>query len=133
MKQIGIWLDKEKAHVVTLQNGEERFNTIISNIEPFRDIASSEIRLKEGSNEIIQDSKTLEREKHQFKKYFENLASEITTADEIVLFGPGETGLHFKKEIITHYKDLSPKVKDVVKADSMTKGQKIAWVKDFFG
>ena len=30
MKKIGIWLDKEKAHLVTLQNEDVRFNTIYS-------------------------------------------------------------------------------------------------------
>lgn len=132
MKQIGIWMDKEKAHLVSLLDGKVSFSTILSNIETNRDHVASGTRLKEGSQEVILGRKYLEREKQQFKKYFNNLASEIKDADNIVLFGPAETGFNFKKELNTSYKDLSTKVQDVVKADSMTKGQTIAWVKDFF-
>ena len=72
MVRIGIWLDKEKAHIVNLHNNQVNFETILSNVETSRDVTGSDIRLKEGSKEIIQNSKFLERKKQQFKKYFKN-------------------------------------------------------------
>ncbi len=36
MKKIGIWLDKEKAHLVTLFNDKEHFRTLESELEDFR-------------------------------------------------------------------------------------------------
>ncbi len=132
MVRIGIWLDKEKAHVVTLHNDEANFETILSNVETSRDVPGSDIRLKEGSKEIIQDSKFLEREKQQFKKYFKNLVSEIKEADKLVLFGPAETASNFKKELSIHYKEVNEKVISVVKADSMTNAQIVAWVKSYY-
>lgn len=128
----GIWLDKEKAHIVTLYNDEVSFNTILSNVENFRIHGGSGTRLKGGPQDVVQDSKYLEREKHQLKKYFNDIIYEIKEANAIVLFGPAETSMKFNKELHSNYKDLGKRVKDVVKADSMTKRQMKAWVKNFF-
>ncbi len=128
----GIWLDKEKAHIVTLHNGEVSFNTILSNVENFHIHGGSGTRLKGGPQDVVQDSKYLEREKHQLKKYFNEIVSEIKNSKEIVLLGPAETSKKLQKEINEQYHSLKTRVKDVVKADSMTKRQVKAWVKDFF-
>jgi stalled ribosome rescue protein Dom34 len=132
MARIGIWLDKEKAHVVTLHDNQANFETILSNVETSRDVPGSDIRLKEGSKEIIQDSKFMEREKQQLKIYFKNLVSEIKEADKLVLFGPAETEWNFKKELNSNYKEISAKLSYVVKADSMTNAQIVAWVKLYY-
>ena len=64
--------------------------------------------------------------------FFNNIVSEINEAKSIVLFGPAETSIKFNKELLTNNKQLSTKVKKVVKADSMTKRQVKAWVKKFY-
>lgn len=130
--KVGVWLDKEKAIIVTLGIDDEKMNVLLSHIEHFHVYGGSGTRLKGGPQDVIQDSKYLEREKHQLKKYFKNIAMKIKDAQEIVLFGPAETRIHFYKELTTSYKDLSTKVKDVVIADSMTTRQVKAWVKTFF-
>ena len=132
MARIGIQLDKEKAHVVTLHDNQANFETILSNVETSRDVRGSHIRLKEGSKEIIQDSNFMEREKQQLKIYFKNLVSEIKEADKLVLFGPAETAWNFKKELNSNYKEISAKLSDVVKTDSMTNPQIVAWVKLYY-
>jgi hypothetical protein len=130
--KIGIWLDKEKAHIITLNDGQVSYKTVLSNVEDFRIHGGSGSRLKGGPQDVVQDSKYLERERHQLKKYFNNLVSEIKDANDILLFGPAETGEKFYKELCGNYKDLSTHIKSVQKADSMTKGQEVAWVKDFY-
>lgn len=130
--KIGVWLNKKKAVVVTLYNGEVSLNTILSNIEHFHTHGGSGIRLKGGPQNVVHDSKYLEHEKHQLKKYFNNIALEIKEAHAIVLFGPAETRENFYKELNTYYKNISTKVKDVVKTDNMTTRQVKAWVKTFF-
>ena len=42
----GVWLDKEKAHIVTLYNGRVSFRTILSNIENYHVHGGSGTRLK---------------------------------------------------------------------------------------
>ncbi|WNH12650.1 hypothetical protein [Thalassobellus suaedae] len=132
MKRTGIWLDKEKAIIVTLYNGDISVITILSNLEDFNIHGGSGTKIKGRPQNVVQDSKYLEREKHQLKKYFNHIALEIKDSGAIVLFGPAETRIKFNKELISHHKDISTKVKDVVKTDSMTKRQVKAWVKTFF-
>ncbi|MBT8300628.1 MAG: hypothetical protein HKN53_08365 [Maribacter sp.] len=134
MKNIGIWLDKEKAHLVTLTEDSEKFETIVSEIEVFRPKGGSGTKsAKWGPQDVVQDSKYLEREKHQHKVYFKKLANFIMTADAIALFGPAETASKFKKELDGNYPQLAAKIKAVTKVDSMTDNQIRKLIREFFG
>jgi stalled ribosome rescue protein Dom34 len=132
MKKTGIWLDKDKALIVTLEHDKETFNTIPSNIEHFHVYGGSGTRFKGGPQDVVQDSRYLEREKHQLKAYFRDIASEIKDTDALVIFGPAETNEKFSKELGENYNNLSIKLKGVKKADSMTVNQVKAWVKRFY-
>ncbi|MBC3846651.1 hypothetical protein H8K90_09690 [Winogradskyella echinorum] len=132
MKQTGIWLDKDKALIVTLENEQEKFETVTSNLDHFRIHGGSGTRLKGGPQDVVQDSKYLEREKHQMKSYFHNIIPKIENSDALVIFGPAETNERFAKELHENYNALSTKLKAVEKADSMTDNQVKAWVRDFF-
>lgn len=131
MKNTGIWLDKEKALIVTLENENETFTTLNSQIEDYRAVGGSGTKFKGGPQDVIQDSKFLEREKHQLKAYFKNIVTEIKDTDAIVIFGPAEASEKFSKELRENYNHLNTKIKGVKKADSMTNNQVKAWVKDF--
>ena len=132
MKKIGIWIDKEKAHIVVLANDHEKMHTFYSNVETFRPKGGSGTKFKGGPQDVVQDNKYLEREKHQLKQYFKNIALEIKQTDALVIFGPAETNEKFNKELHENFSNLSTKIKGVKKADSMTDNQVKAWVKDFF-
>lgn len=95
MNCIGIWMDKQQAHIVRLNGELEEFETIFSGLEFFKPKGGSRTRTtKWGPQDVVQDSKYLEREKHQLKSYFNNLA------DAIALFGPAATNEKFRKELI---------------------------------
>lgn len=132
MKKIGIWIDKEKAHIVTLSNDKEHFRTLESELEDFRIHGGSRSKTRWGPQDVVQDSKYLEREKHQLRVYFKNLAENIKDADAISIFGPGEAKDKFRKEMNEKYPQLAAKIKTVQTADSMTDNQIIALVKDNF-
>lgn len=132
MKNIGVWLDKEKALVITIENGTENIKTIPSNIETFRIHGGSGTRFKGGPQDVVQDSKYLEREKHQTKRYFNKLAEEVNSADSLAIFGPAETFEKFKKELESSHQELDARVKKVQRVDSMTDNQVKALVRDFF-
>ncbi len=132
MKKIGIWLDKEKAHLVTLRNEDVRFRTIYSDIEFFHPKGGARSKTRWGPQDVVQDSKYLEREKHQLKLYFKELAKTIENAEAIAIFGPADTNAKFYKELSENYKTLALKVKTVEKVDSMTENQVKAMVRDFF-
>lgn len=132
MKNIGIWLDKEKAFIVTIKENTEHIEKVLSNIENFRISGGSGTKLKGGPQDVVQDSKYLEREKHQTKNYFDTLAAKMKSADAIAIFGPAETYSRFKKELENSYHELNTKVKAVKNVDSMTNNQVKALVRDFF-
>jgi stalled ribosome rescue protein Dom34 len=132
MINTGIWLDKNKALIVSLTEETEVFKTIISNVENFHIHGGSGTRFKGGPQDVVQDSKYLEREKHQFKVYFKEIASEIEGSDGILIFGPAEVKDKFKKELESSYEEINVKVKDVQTADSMTDNQVKAWARDYF-
>ncbi len=132
MKNTGIWLDKEKAIIVTIENEKESINTVLSNIEDYHIHGGSGTRFKGGPQDVVQDSRYLEREKHQLKDYFKSITSGIKKTDALVIFGPAETSGKFSKELQENYKLLSVKIKGIKKADSMTDNQVKAWVRDFF-
>ena len=132
MKNIGIWLDKEKAHIVTIENGKELLITIPSNIENYHVYGGSGTRFKGGPQDVVQDSKYLEREKHQFKAYFKDIVNSIKNAHALAIFGPAETYKKFEKELCKNYPKLNSKIKGIQRMNSRTENQTIASVRDFF-
>ena len=99
MKKTGIWIDKREAKMVFLSSeGVEDFRTIISEIEEFNPIGGSGSPAKGGPQDVVQDSKYTEREKHQFKRFFARLAEEVADLDLLVVFGPGQTGRKLEQE-----------------------------------
>lgn len=132
MNYTGIWIDKDKAHIVSIDNGKEHFSTLFSDIEHYSAKGGTGQRFKSGPQDVINDSKFLEREKHQLRAYFKTLVGIIKEADEIVIFGPADTNQKFNKELENNYASMASKVKGVRKTDSMTDNQLRAWVRDFF-
>ena len=132
MKNIGIWLDKDKAYIVKLSNGSEQLETVTSNVEHYHVHGGSGTRLKGGPQDVVQDSRYLEREKHQLRNYFKEIASLISEAKAIAIFGPAETRIKFKKELEEHYRNLNEKVVHFAKADSMTENQIKALIRNYF-
>ena len=133
MKNIGIWMDKEKAYIIRLNNKEENLETIFSEVEFFNRKGTSGPRVKSGATQdVTHESTYLAREKAQLKTYFKKLADAISDADAIALFGPADTNEKFSKDLLENHKDLADKLKAVTKADSMTENQTKALVRDFF-
>lgn len=132
MEKIGIWIDKEKAHIVYLKPEKETFETVYSNVEFFNPKGGSRSEAKWGPQDVVQDSRYLEREKHQLKLYFDDLANKIQDAEAIALFGPADTAEKFNKQLMDTHKILAAKVKAVTKVDSMTDNQVKALVRDFY-
>ena len=132
MKKTGIWLDKKKALIVKLENSKETLLTVKSNVEDFHISGGSGTRFKGGPQDVVQDSKYLERQKHQLQIYFREVADKITNSDDIVLFGPAGTNEKFYKELQNKYKGIARKVRDVKKSDSLTSNQVVALVKKFY-
>lgn len=132
MINIGIWIDKKAAKIVSIENGVERLEMLNSEIEDYHIGGGSGTKFKGGPQDVVQDSRYLEREKHQLKSFFKAIAEKIKTSDRIVIFGPAETNEKFRKEIQDNYKVIASKIIDVSKRDSMTDNQLKALVRDYY-
>ena len=132
MKKVGIWLDKEKAYIVAIEGTKERFETVFSEVEFYHPKGGSRSKTRWGPQEVVQDSRYLEREKQQLKKYFRAIAEKVENADMLALFGPAQTNEKLQKELEITYPSLASKIKKVVKVDSMTLNQIKALVRDFY-
>ena len=132
MKQVGIWLDKKTAYIVTLKGEEAGLETIDSELEFYNVRGGSRSKTRWGPQQVVQDSRYLEREKHQLKKYFQSILEKVKDADKIVLFGPGQTAEKLYKEIAENYTEMTGRILKVEKANSMTDNQIIAWVRSFY-
>ena len=131
-KLTGIWIDHEKALIITLDSGQHKLKTIESDIVT-RDRIDGETKSygRFGDQSLSQEKHKERRIKEQTSNYLKNLLSEIKDADELVLFGPANMKKELEKQIL-HNAKLAPKLKAVVSADSMTENQMIAWVKNFY-
>lgn len=132
MKKVGIWIDKRNAKIVTIEAGVNKLDTVVSDIENFNIRGGSGTKIKGGPQDVVQDSKYLQREKHQLSEFFKNIAKEIADADALVIFGPAQTGEKFYNELSQKYSQLHWKIKSVQKADNMTDNQIIAWVRKYY-
>ena len=132
MKQIGIWIDKREAKIVSIEEGNEHLNIITSDIEDFHAGGGSGTRLKGGPQDVVQDSRYLERERHQLTEFFKDIIKCIVDADAIVIFGPAQTRLKLIDELSGKHSQLHSKIKSTEKADNMTDNQIKAWVRDYY-
>jgi len=132
MKKIGIWIDKREAKIVSLENGNEQIKTITSDLEDFNPQGGSGTKFKGGPQDVVQDSKYLEREKHQFAEFFKALVPSMEDADTVVIFGPAQSGEKLHKELQEKHIQLCSKIISVEKVDNMTDNQLKAWVRDFY-
>ncbi|MDP2362790.1 MAG: hypothetical protein Q8M94_03360 [Ignavibacteria bacterium] len=131
-KQTGIWLDKEKAIIITLAEGVHKITTINSDIITKERFDGEKKKFgRFGSQFLNQEKKVERRLKSQTSNYLKNILEEIINVDEIVLFGPANLKNELEK-LISQNTVMASKLKAVKTADIMTENQMVAWVKKFY-
>lgn len=132
MKKVaGIWIDKRNAKIA-VPGGEEDFYVVNSSIEEFNPKGGSGTSLKGGPQDVVQDSKYTNREKHQEKLFFKEIVNFINELDAIMIFGPAEMGHKLARELEHSFPVIAERLKGVFPADSMTDNEIKAWVKSYF-
>ena len=131
-QKIGIWIDKRTAKIITSGDGGKILKTISSKVEENRPGGGSGTRVKGGPQDVVQDSRFMEREKHQLKDFFDRVANALSDVESLVIFGPAQTGLKLGKALEDDHRSLHSKLKGVEKADSMTDPQLVEWVREYF-
>lgn len=141
----GIWIDFEKAIIVSLIKGknldevreaigpDERLKIVESNV-------NGKVRLSGGSRakktpygpQDISDEKRIEhRRQNHLHQYYQEIIRNIQDARKFLIFGPGEAKIGLKKEL-EKSKELIIKIADIEPADKMTENQILAKVRQFY-
>ncbi|UCG27498.1 MAG: hypothetical protein JSV24_11080 [Bacteroidales bacterium] len=131
-KNVGIWLDNEKAYIITLVNGNEHVEKIESNVETrvrFKGETKSYSRL--GGMFINPQKKKTKRKNHQLKEYFNSILKRTRDANGIYIFGPADAKKNLKK-VYQREKSFTNKLKGVESSDRLTENQMVARVKKVF-
>ncbi len=132
-KLVGLWIDHEKAVLVTLDGDGEKITTIESGAEShYRLSGGSRSATPYGPEEIVSEKAPEERRKHEFHRYYQCVMRSLQGAERIYILGPGEAPKELEKEI-RRVKQLAPKLGVVRKADKMTERQIAAEVRKHFG
>ncbi|MDO9261810.1 MAG: hypothetical protein Q7U08_07715 [Flavobacteriaceae bacterium] len=131
MINTGIWIDRQKAHVITFHDEHQVELLIESDVEDYNVKGGSRSKTPWGPQEKISESKYLERRKHQLKNYFEKIIDVVNKSDAIAIYGPADTKIHFKEALRKNNKPVFDKIRIVKTEDSMTMNQFKALVKSF--
>lgn len=120
-KQIGIWMDHARAHLMVLTSGEMETNIIESTFTH----EEKKLTLHKGQKAMHH------KEQHEQLAYYKTIAAEIKQYEEVLLFGPTDA----KAELLNllksdHYFDKIDI--ETRQADKMTENQKYAFVKEYF-
>ena len=131
-KKVGIWLDSEKAYIISLINGREKLEKIESNVESrVRYEGEKKSFSRIGGQLVNPQKKKTKRKKQQLQSYFQNILMKTKDAGDIYIFGPAEAKTGLSKEYSKH-KELQNKVLRVENSGKLTENQMIAQVREVF-
>ena len=131
-KNVGIWLDNEKAYIITLVDGNENVEKIESNVETrVRIEGETKSYSRLGGMFINPQKKKTKRKNHQLKDYFNLIIRKAKDANGIYIFGPADAKTSLKK-VVQQERNLTRKLRRVDSSDRLTENQMIARVKEVF-
>lgn len=131
-KQIGIWINKEKAVIISLEKEGCKVHTISSPLEgKMRFPGETKEFAGVGSHHGDIEKRKEKRLKIQTHEYLKNVVNNVKDADELALFGPA--GMKKELEKLMHSDNMmASRLKGVENADNMSDNQMIAWVKNYY-
>ena len=131
-KLFGLWVDHEKAIIVSLIDGSHKVTHVESDIEGrFRLKGGSRSNTPYGIQSATSESKRDFRYSKHLNIYFQHIIDLLKEAKQIYIFGPGEAKFELKKKIEKNNVFLD-KISDIEASDKLTEPQIIAKVKKYF-
>ena len=122
-KKMGLWIDHRKAVIVSIKGDLAEIKTIESDMEKHVRFSGE---AQENSEEDIRDR----RFANHLNKYYDKVISLILKAESILIMGPGEAKVEFKKRFESE-KQIGNAV-SVENADKMTDPQIAAKIREHF-
>lgn len=120
-KNLGIWMDHSKAHLIEFTSSTMETKTIESEF-------TNEVKVHSMSkNENLSHNK----EQHQQSSYYKKLAEEIMHYEEVILFGPTDAKVELNNILKADHRFANIKI-EIKQTDKMTENQEHAFVRDYF-
>ena len=121
VKNLGIWMDHAKAHVM-------EFTT-----DPIETTIITSGSTHEGKEQSLGKSENLmhNKEQHQQSEYYKKLIDTIRNYDEVVLFGPTNAKAELLNVLRADHNFEKIKI-EVKQTDKMTENQEHAFVREHF-
>lgn len=135
-KQIGLWIDHNKAHIIGYENGNvEILETVESPVEARKrqdGEGNDSTRFTPNNNHTSNNEHRKNNiSQNELKEYFKILESKLQPFDDILIFGPG-TAREQIKNWLREIKSFDNKWLSVQKSDKLTDNQLLAFVRDFY-
>lgn len=122
--KVGIWIDHKKAVIVSASADGVTTKTLESDVESHPHYAGQQ----DGGGE----KKYEERHTQHLDRYYDEVIHQLTDADELLIFGPGEAKLELK-ERLRRSKAHPERIIGIETTDKLTDPQIVAKVKEHFG
>ncbi len=129
-KLIGLWIDRKKAVILTLEDEKEQIQQIESHLEKnvrFRGGARG--KTPYGAQFFTAEDQKDRRLGGHLKKYYEEVVAMIRDAASILIMGPGEAKFEFEKCLP---RAVEQRVVMIEAADRLTERQFAARVRKYF-
>ena len=132
-KKAGIWLDQEKAYIITITGDSYPIiEKIRSGVESRIRIAGEDKAFSRFGHTIIDNQvKKQRRQVHQRHRYFIEIINVIQDVNYLYLFGPSDARHELNNEIEKHQL-LKGRTVAIKSADRMTQGQMVHATLNFF-
>jgi len=129
-KLFGLWIDHEKATIVSLVGESHKVMHLESDVEGhFRLKGGSGSNTPWGIQGATSESKRELRYNKHLNIYFQHIINLLKDAKQIFIFGPGEAKFELKKRIEKNNMFLD-KISDIDTTDKLTEPQIVAKVKN---
>lgn len=132
IKNVGLWVDHEKAFIVSIINGNAQMSKMESDVEShIKTLGGSRSKTPYAPQDVSTERKLEGRRKKHLQSYYKQLISSFKDADQVYIFGPGEARSELEKEM-KKSKNISQKITANECCDNLTERQIIAKVKKFY-
>jgi hypothetical protein len=122
-KQVGLWIDHRKAVIVSINGEIEEIKSITSDME-------KHVRYSGGARNDSEEDERDRRFIGHLNKYYDEITALIKDATAVLIIGPGEAKVEFKKRL--EIEKQIGRVIDIETTDKMTDPQIAAKVRDHF-
>jgi hypothetical protein len=119
--RVGLWIDHQKAVIVTITDAGEETNQITSHMEKHVRFASGSS--EDGSAEDVRDRQFDNR----LNSYYDDVLARLREAESILIFGPGEAKGELQARL--EHEGLKGRIVEIETTDKMTDRQIAAKVR----